>query len=1117
MTNQDTHTNVQAVRRVYEHEHPTNSTSSSTEIIYIAYQPDSSSGRDIILWDDILDVFSNALYVRSGAVALPFLKGPDFKKLDPLRIAAVLGVTLDVVVRSELSEKELSLESLQTALPGTTREGSTASTDSYSNIIATNAAAIVRRNPAGGLVEEAMDAYRNNDNSAFGPRPRGPQAILDTTPFTGGTTPTSQELVSNSQTSALQESTSTTNNDTNDETLKKAESGDKDAQFTLGHKTYYAQGVPQDYHAAKEWYFKAAKQGHSEAQMSIGYMSQYGQGTPQDYAAAMDWYLKAADQGEAAAQNNIGFMYCNGQGVPRDYSLAMEWYLKSANQGYALTQNNIGDLYHKGYGVPQDYTSAMDWYLKAARQRDAEAQNNIGLLYQDGLGVARDYSQAMSWFRKAADQGHAPAQSNVAWLYEQGMGVSKDRVKAIEWYRKAVAGGDANAKMHLDGLEQQGSDSVAGDTKRGLFKRLFNSTSPSNDPTIMTAHDNHPNIQAVRRVYENEQPVSNSAPTGITHLVCQPDASSGKNILLWDDVLDAFKEDVIHIRSGTVVLPFLKGPGFKKLDPLRIAAVPGATLDVVIRGRPEEKELSLGSLQEAMPGAHQQCNHNKSNGNIDTGAKELKASSNSISLALPPQESTSTTAQDITEIMMKAWLGDMHAQNALGDMYKDDRGVHRDYQTAMNWYLKAAQRGLASAQFNIGDMYDNGRGVPKDFTKAMAWFRKAAAQDYAPAQYSIGQLYQNGQGVVQDFHEAMKWFIKAVDQELTLALRNIGRLHENGQGVPQDYSAAMEWYLKAADRGDATAQNNIGSLYQNGLSVPQDYPAAMNWYLKAANQGHAGAQNNIGLFYHDGHGVPKDYSSAMDWYLKSANQGDAAAQNNIRSLFQNGLGFPQDYSAAMEWRLKPADQGHATAQNNIGSLYQNGLGVPRDYPAAMNWYLKAANQGHAPAQSNIGSLYHNGLGVAQDYSQAMSWFRKAADQGYAKAQNNIACMNEQGLGVSEDRAKAVEWHRKAFAGGEAGAKVALDRLEHQGSDFDARFGGWNIKHPPLLTPGPGFFDSAGGSGQSKSQKENTLVAKWFRHGTLRAKIRLCTLVLRKGNQPSNRPRQGDRFLNPSTS
>ncbi|KAG0365290.1 hypothetical protein BGX24_004209, partial [Mortierella sp. AD032] len=201
----------------------------------------------------------------------------------------------------------------------------------------------------------------------------------------------------------------------------------------------------------------------------------------------------------------------------------------------------------------------------------------------------------------------------------------------------------------------------------------------------MTAHDTHSNIQAVRRVYENELPCSSSAPAGIIYLVCQPDASSGKDILLWDDVLDAFKENVIHIRSGAVVLPFLKGPDFKKLDPLRIASVPGATLDVVIRALPEEKELSLESLRKALHCAHQQCIHNyKSNGNIDTGAKEPKASSKSISLARLPQESTSTTTQDVTEVMMDARLGDMHAQNALGEMYKDGCGVQQDYEATMD-------------------------------------------------------------------------------------------------------------------------------------------------------------------------------------------------------------------------------------------------------------------------------------------------------------------------------------------------------------------------------------------------------------------------------------------------
>ncbi|KAK3836690.1 MAG: hypothetical protein J3R72DRAFT_423826 [Linnemannia gamsii] len=93
-----------------------------------------------------------------------FLKGLDFKNLDPFRIASVPGVALDVVVRSQSNEKELSLESLHNTLPDTLQERSSASKISNSNTVPT-----VRRNPAGGHVEEAMDACRNNDNPAFGP------------------------------------------------------------------------------------------------------------------------------------------------------------------------------------------------------------------------------------------------------------------------------------------------------------------------------------------------------------------------------------------------------------------------------------------------------------------------------------------------------------------------------------------------------------------------------------------------------------------------------------------------------------------------------------------------------------------------------------------------------------------------------------------------------------------------------------------------------------------------------------------------------------------------------------------------------------------------------------
>ncbi|KAG0284506.1 hypothetical protein BGZ97_008161, partial [Linnemannia gamsii] len=96
MTIHDTSSTVQPMRRVYENGRAVIDNGAGT--IQIVCHHDASYAKNIILWDDIKTVFGNALYVRSRDFALPFLKGPDFKNLDPLRIAAIPGVTLDVVV-----------------------------------------------------------------------------------------------------------------------------------------------------------------------------------------------------------------------------------------------------------------------------------------------------------------------------------------------------------------------------------------------------------------------------------------------------------------------------------------------------------------------------------------------------------------------------------------------------------------------------------------------------------------------------------------------------------------------------------------------------------------------------------------------------------------------------------------------------------------------------------------------------------------------------------------------------------------------------------------------------------------------------------------------------------
>ena len=52
-----------------------------------------------------------------------------------------------------------------------------------------------------------------------------------------------------------------------------------------------------------------------------------------------------------------------------------------------------------------------------------------------------------------------------------------------------------------------------------------------------------------------------------------------------------------------------------------------------------------------------------------------------------------------------------------------------------------ADNGNARAQYILGVGYYHGQGVPQDRTQALNWFRKAAERGIADAQYSLGLMY----------------------------------------------------------------------------------------------------------------------------------------------------------------------------------------------------------------------------------------------------------------------------------------------------------------------------------------------------------------------------------------
>ncbi len=100
----------------------------------------------------------------------------------------------------------------------------------------------------------------------------------------------------------------------------------------------------------------------------------------------------------------------------------------------------------------------------------------------------------------------------------------------------------------------------------------------------------------------------------------------------------------------------------------------------------------------------------------------------------------------------------------LGISYHYGKGVEKNKQKAVKWYLKAAKQGLANAQGNLANMYRDGKGVEQNYQEAIKWYLKSAKQGYANAQYNLGFRYENGEGVEKDSKESVKWFTKAAKQ-----------------------------------------------------------------------------------------------------------------------------------------------------------------------------------------------------------------------------------------------------------------------------------------------------------------------------------------------------------------
>jgi TPR repeat protein len=144
----------------------------------------------------------------------------------------------------------------------------------------------------------------------------------------------------------------------------------------------------------------------------------------------------------------------------------------------------------------------------------------------------------------------------------------------------------------------------------------------------------------------------------------------------------------------------------------------------------------------------------------------------------PDERTAAVGARRLARTIQAAERGDGRAACALGDRYRDGRGVRYSPRLAYHWYSRSALAGDPNGQNNLGACYEHAFGCRQSFPKAVEWYRRAAAQECATAMLNLGSCYRFGHGVPMDRSEALRQFRLALDHGEERALEELRRLGE---------------------------------------------------------------------------------------------------------------------------------------------------------------------------------------------------------------------------------------------------------------------------------------------------------------------------------------------------
>lgn len=534
---------------------------------------------------------------------------------------------------------------------------------------------------------------------------------------------------------------------------------------------------------------------NTDALFLLGEISFYGQyGYPRNYTMAFDNYqVLAALNGNATAQHMVGFAYATGIGgvAEKDQAKALIYHTFAADGGNTQSQMTVAFRHHAGIATPRNCDKATEYYKKVAdkaieyvrsgppggRQISKEAYR---LADEDGGAYGEGASVTSSG--PNAKQGGPTTDAHAAF----------DDV--LEYLDLMSRKGELKATFGLGRLHYEGSRALKQDY--GIAKDFF--------------------LEIARKYWTKDGRVRSEPEPGLEKLASKAAGYLGRMFLRGEGMEQNFAKASVWFKRGvgngdalcqySLGIMHLYGLGVEQ-DAVRAADYLGAAADQDF----SSAQVRLGALfldQGDIKTATDYFTIALRNGHIEAFYYLAEINNRAIG----NKERSCTTAALYYKIVAEK-AEPVHSNFKEANEAYDDG----DVDTALTFYMMAAEQGYEFAQANVAFLLDSPNKPLTVLSSLLPWAQKrvsrlgdaalaliywtrSAKQANIDSLVKMGDYYLSGVGTQLDAEKAAACYTAAADTlQSAQAMWNLGWMHENGIGIEQDFHLAKRYYDQALD------------------------------------------------------------------------------------------------------------------------------------------------------------------------------------------------------------------------------------------------------------------------------------------------------------------------------